>query len=305
MFLEDVLAGLRERPRSVPCKYLYDARGSQLFDRICELDEYYLTRTETRILRENAARIAAELGPGCLLIEYGSGSSHKTTILLDATDAWAGYVPIDISRGQLARSAERLRRRYPGLEVLPVCADYLDDHEIPTPKADSARRIVFFPGSSIGNFERPEAEAFLRHMGSEADRDGGILIGVDLHKDTATIEAAYDDAQGVSAAFALNLLERMNRELGADFELERFGYDAFYDEAKHRVVMSIQSLQEQTVRLAGCQIELAEGERIRTEYAYKYTLDDFAELAGASGLRVEQTWTDPRELFSVQLLALA
>ena len=242
------------------------------------------------------------LGERCLLVEYGSGSSLKTRVLLDRRSDLAGYVPIDISREHLLDSAQALRQRYPDLEVLPVCADYTAHHDLPEPSAEVARRVVFFPGSTIGNFEPPDARAFLKQIARTCGRGGGLLIGVDLHKDTETLEAAYDDSQGVSAAFALNLLERMNRELGADFELKRFGYAAYYDEVERRVVMAIESLEDQTVRLGSAEIQLDEGEQIRTEHSYKYSLEDFEALSADADLTVERVWTDPDELFSVQFL---
>ena len=300
--LEEVLAGLRRKPKDIPCKFLYDERGSRLFERICELDEYYLTRTELAILREHAGEIAALLGPRCLLVEYGSGSSLKTRVLLDRQPQLAAYVPIDISREHLLASARRLRERYGELEVLPVCADYTGEYSLPVPSRPEARRAVFFPGSTIGNFEPSEAQAFLKRVTRVCGRGGGLVIGVDLHKDTETLEAAYDDGEGVSAAFALNLLERLNNELGADFELERFAYQSHYDEARRRIVMAVQSLDEQTVHIAGEEIRLDEGEPIRTEHSYKYTLEEFRELAAAADLAVERVWTDPAELFSVQYL---
>ena len=242
------------------------------------------------------------LGERCLLIEYGSGSSLKTRVLLDHKRDLAGYVPIDISRGHLLQSAASLRERYPLLAVLPVCADYTGDYQLPAPEGAVGRRVVFFPGSTIGNLEPAEASSFLKHIARICGRGGGILIGVDLHKDARTIELAYDDPGGISAAFALNLLERMNRELGSDFDLKRFGYDSSYDEVEQRVVMAVESLEDQVVRLGGQEIELEEGERIRTEYSYKFTLDGFRKLAAEADLEVERVWTDPQNLFSVQFL---
>ncbi len=304
-FLEEALEGLRRPPRSIPCKYLYDARGSALFERICELDEYYLTRTELSILRTRVTEITALLGERCLLVEYGSGSSLKTRVLLDHLEQPAGYVPIDISRDHLEQSAHALTQRYPGLEVLPVCADYMAEYAIPSCSGPVGKRVVYFPGSTIGNFLPDEAQVFLKRVSTVCGTGGGLLIGIDLHKDADTLEAAYDDAEGVSAAFALNLLERMNCELGADFRLDAFDYDATYDESRRRIEMALVSRESQTVRLGGVEIALAEGERIRTEYSHKFTLEDFAALASAAGLEVERVWTDPAELFSVQYLTVA
>ncbi len=304
-FLDDVLRTLGKTPRSVPSKYLYDERGSRLFEQICGLDEYYLTRTEDAILRECADEIAARIGEGCLLIEYGSGSSTKTRILLDRARGLAAYVPIDASRELLLQSVEGLRVRYPGLEVRPVCADYTGDYELPKLDPPESRRVVWFPGSTIGNLTPGEAKVFLSHVARVAGDGGGLLIGVDLHKDTATLEAAYDDPKGISAEFALNLLDRMNRELGADFRRDRFGYHAGYDEREQRIEMTIVSLAAQDVRIGGRTFALEAGERIRTEYSDKYTLDGFAELAHGSGLEVERLWTDAEGLFSVQYFRVA
>jgi len=301
-FRADVLRGLTSEPRVLPSKYLYDARGSELFERICELDEYYLTRTELAILEQSRAQIAELLGPQCLLIEFGSGSSRKTRVLLEALQAPAGYVPIDISRDHLTQSARALARRYPALEVLPVCADYTRAYDVPEPSGPVRRRIAYFPGSTIGNFEPASAQAFLKHCAQICGARGGILIGVDLHKDTRTLEAAYDDREGVTALFELNILLRMNRELGADFAMERFRYEARYDTARRRIEMSLVSLAAQRVRIGSRSVELAEGERILTERSYKYTLESFRELAASQDLAVRHVWTDAAALFSVQYL---
>ena len=300
--LDEVLEGLRCPEKFIPCKFLYDENGSRLFDRICELDEYYLTRTELSVLREYREAIGELLGPRCLLVEYGSGSSLKTRVLLDQLEDLAGYVPIDISREHLLASCERLRERYPGLRVVPVCADYTADFELPLLDLGEAQRVVFFPGSTIGNFEPDEARVFLKRAASVCQSGGGVLIGVDLHKDSDVLQAAYADSQGISAEFALNVLHRLNWELGADFRVDRFGYDAFYDRSRQRIVMSLLSLEDQEVRIAGESISFDEGERILTEYSYKYTPESFAELAAGAGLRVARIWTDPARLFSVQYL---
>lgn len=298
-------AGLRRTPRELPCKFLYDERGAELFEEICTLDEYYPTRTELAILRDAAPEIAWLLGRDCLLIEYGSGEGVKTRVLLDRIDHAAGYVPIDISREQLLRSAAELSDRYPGLEVLPVCADYTAEYRVPAPSRSVRRRVVYFPGSTIGNFTRAGALAFLKRVAGVCGSTGALLIGVDLHKDTRLIEAAYDDARGVSAAFALNLLDRANRELDADFDLKRFAYHSFYDEVERRVDMGVVSLQAQTVHIGGEAFELARGERIRTEVSHKFTPEDFRQLAAGAGLQVRRVWTDADGLFSVQYLTPA
>ncbi len=302
--LDEVLASLGTRPRSIPSKYLYDERGSELFEQICELDEYYLTRTEAAILLDNAVEIVACAGPRCMLVEYGSGSSTKTRILLDRADDLAAYVPIDISREILVRSVHALRLRYPRLTVHPVAADYTADHELPALDPPEDRRVVWFPGSTIGNLVPAEAQRFLEHMGRVAGPGGGLLIGVDLHKDTATLEAAYDDAKGLSAEFALNLLDRLNRELGADFERAHFAYRAHYDEREKRIVMALVSRRALRIRIGAHEFELEEGETIRTEYSYKYTLEGFAGCAEAAGMRAERVWTDAAGLFSVHYLVV-
>ena len=299
-----MLASLRTRPRSIPSKYLYDERGSELFEQICELDEYYLARTEAAILLDNAVEIVAYAGPRCMLVEYGSGSSTKTRILLDRADELAAYVPVDISREILVRSVRALRLRYPRLKVHSVAADYTADHALPALDPPEDRRVVWFPGSSIGNLVPTEAQRFLERMGRVAGPGGGLLIGVDLHKDSATLEAAYDDARGLSAEFALNLLDRLNYELDADFERAHFAYRAYYDEREKRIVMELVSERAHRFRVGAHEFELAEGETIRTEYSYKYTLEGFAERAEATGLRVERVWTDAAGLFSIHYLVV-
>jgi dimethylhistidine N-methyltransferase len=299
-----VVRSLGSTPRSIPSKYLYDARGSELFEQICELDEYYLTRSEAAILRANASEIVDAAGRDCMLVEYGSGSSTKTRILLDQADDLRAYVPIDIAHEMLLSTARSLRVRYPRLLVKPVVADYTASYELPKLDPPEARRVVWFPGSTLGNLVPDEANAFLEHMRRVAGPGGGLLIGVDLHKDTAILEAAYDDARGVSAEFALNVLDRLNRELGADFERAQYAYRARYEELEQRVVMQIVSERAQRVRIGPHEIEFASGETIRTEYSYKYTLEGFAARAEAAGLRPERVWTDPAGLFSVHYLAV-
>jgi dimethylhistidine N-methyltransferase len=299
---DEAWAGLSAPRKTLPCKWFYDARGSALFERICELPEYYPTRTELGILERHAGEMAERIGPRSLLVEYGSGSSRKTRLLLDRLEAPAGYVPIDISRAALAASARALAAAYPALEVLPVCADYGAPLELPAPRTAPARRAVFFPGSTIGNFTPPEAGRFLARMARVAGDGGGVLIGADLRKDPAVLEAAYDDAAGVTAAFNRNLLARLNREAGADFPLERFQHRSVWNEAAGRVEMHLVSLDAREVTVAGRRFRFAEGETIHTENSYKYTLAGFAEIAAGAGLRVRRVWTDPRGWFSVQWL---
>jgi dimethylhistidine N-methyltransferase len=301
LFQEDVLRGLQTEPKTLPSKYFYDDHGSQLFEQICAQDEYYLTRTELSIMQEYAREMAALLGPRCLLIEYGSGSSIKTRLLLDALLDPAGYVPIDISRAQLLSSAAELRLAYPDLEILPVCADYTSAFELPSPEKTAARRVAYFPGSTIGNFDRVAARRFLRQVATVC-QDGGLLIGVDLQKDFTILHRAYNDAQGITAQFNKHLLARINRELGANFQIQQFGHYAFYNPAQGRVEMHLVSLQKQSVKIGEREIFFKRGESIWTESSHKYALDDFARLAASAGFTVERVWTDARALFSVQYL---
>ncbi len=301
---DEVIAGLRRSPKEIHCKFFYDREGSRLFDRICELEEYYPTRTELAIMRRDAAEMGSLIGPRAAVIEYGSGSSLKTPILLDALDDPVAYVPIDISRGHLEASAARLAERYREIEVLPLHADYTGPIELPASRRRARRRVVYFPGSTIGNFAPAEAIAFLHRIAAVCGADGGALIGVDLKKDKDVLERAYDDREGVTAAFNLNLLRRFNRELGADFDLDGFRHLAFYDEDLGRIEMHLVSRRRQTVQIGGERITFEAGERIHTENSYKYSREDFRRLAAAGGLEVERVWTDDDRLFSVQYLTV-
>ncbi len=300
-FRRDVLAGLGALPRAVPAKYLYDARGSALFDAICELPEYYPTRTETAILRDCADEIAKLAGPGCALVEYGSGSSVKTRILLDAMPDLHAYVPIDISRQHLDATAARLRNDYVGLRVDPVSGDYMALDALPA-GINGARRIGFFPGSTIGNLTPDEAILFLRRARRLLRSNGALVLGVDLRKAPQRLHDAYNDAAGVTAQFTLNLLRRMNRELDANFDLSAFAHDAFYNEAEGRIEIYLRSLRDQTVTIAGRRFVFAAGERVHTEYSYKYDNAGIAELARKGGFSIAHTWTDPDRLFAVVFL---
>ncbi len=300
-FRRAVLAGLGSSPRAIPAKFLYDARGSALFDAICEQPEYYPTRTETQILRGCAGDIARLAGPGCALVEYGSGSSVKTRLLLEAMPDLHAYVPIDISRQHLDATARRLREDYPWLRVDPVTGDYMVLDALP-PAIDGARRIGFFPGSTIGNLTPGEAVLYLRRARRLLLSDGALILGVDLKKDPQRLHAAYNDAAGVTAQFTLNLLRRMNRELEANFDLSAFAHEAFYNEAAGRIEIYFRSLCAQTVTVAGRRFTFAEGERVHTEYSYKYDIADIAELARRGGFSIAQTWTDPDRLFAVAFL---
>ena len=300
-FLSDVLEGLARSAKTLPCKYFYDARGSALFDRICTLPEYYPTRTELAILRRHAGAMAAAIGPRCLLVEYGSGSSTKTRLLLDRLADPAAYVPVDISREHLLQSAAALAAHYPRLRVIPVCADFTRPFALPD-VPDAARAVGYFPGSTIGNFAPADARKFLADVAEQCGPGGALLIGVDLTKPRSVLEPAYDDARGVTAEFNRNLLRRANRELGADFDLAAFDHRAFWNASLGRVEMHLVSRRDQVVRIAGQAIPFAKGESIHTENSHKYELAGFAALAAAAGFTVERAWIDDAELFSVQLL---
>jgi dimethylhistidine N-methyltransferase len=300
--VDEVLRGLRSPQKELPCKLFYDRTGSELFEQITSLDEYYPTRAELRILRFSAQDMAARLGPECLLIEYGSGSSTKTRLLLDKLERPAAYVPIDISRDLLEQSAAELSRTYPDLRVVPVCADYTSSLQLPNPLPRHARRVAYYPGSTIGNFVPEDARRFMARMADVCGRGGGLLIGVDLKKDPLMLHRAYNDALGVTAAFNTNILVRLNRELGANFAVDRFRHYAFYNPVFARVEMHLVSLDEQTVRVHNVDIHFERGESIWTEASYKYAPQEFAVLAAGAGWHVDQVWTDDRGLFSVQYL---
>lgn len=298
-FAADVLAGLRSNPMHLPCKYLYDDIGSQLFDQICNLPEYYPTRTEESILHQHGKAIAAVLGRDFALVEFGSGSSRKTRLLLQQVAA-ASYLPIDISGRQLAKSAARIAACYPALRVHPVCADYTQPLQLP-PQADG-RRVVYFSGSTIGNFHPEQAIAFLGSMRRLCENDGDILIGVDLRKDADVLWHAYNDAAGITAQFNLNLLRRINRQLGANFNVDQFAHYAPYNAAEGRVEMHLVSRIDQTAWMGDEPIHFRSAQTIRTECSYKYTLEGFAQLAGKANLVVRHVWTDPKQWFSLQHL---
>ena len=298
----EVLAGLRQRQKTLPCKYFYDEKGSRLFDAICALPEYYLTRTELGIMEMHVAEMAAALGAQLILVEPGSGSSLKTRLLLEHLSDPVAYVPVDIAREQLLHAADQLNRLHPQLEVLPVCADFNQPFEVPAPARVAARTAVYFPGSTLGNFNPMEARQLLSHMRRLAGRDGALLIGIDLRKDVAVLEHAYDDAAGVTAEFNLNLLSRINQELGGDFDLHRFKHRAIYNAPEGCIEMHLVSSQAQSVQVAGERFEFRSGEHILSERSYKHTPEGFAALAGRAGLQIERQWTDDRRYFSVVYL---
>lgn len=303
-FLSDVLSGLSAPQKRLPSKYFYDEIGSQLFDEICELDEYYPTRTEMGIMEDNIKEIVRNIGPEALLIEYGSGSSLKTRILLESLEKLAGYVPIDISKEHLLNSAEQLEHDFPHIEVLPVHADYSGEVILPLPEASVAKKVVYFPGSTIGNFTPEESITFLKRIKKISGEGGGLLIGVDLKKNTDVLEAAYNDAKGVTAAFNLNLLTRINKELCADFDVDAFDHKAIFNTEEGRIEMHLVSKIVQKVTIASTQIIFDVGETIHTENSYKYSLAEFAEVGKKAGLKVQRVWTDPKCLFSVQFLTV-
>lgn len=302
-FRRDVVEALSRQPqRELPTQYLYDERGSQLFDRICELPEYYPTRTELSIMEHDAPAMAEAIGSGALIVEYGSGSSIKTHRLLEQLPDAAGCVLVDISRGHLMRSAEALAARFPQVEILPVCADFTALFDVPTPQRAVQRRVVYFPGSTIGNFLPGQATHLLRQMADQVGPGGGLLIGTDLRKDRAVLEAAYNDSQGVTAEFNLNLLRRINRELKADFRLDAWKHRAIYDEELGRIEMHLVSRREQRVEVGGRSFGFSRDQTIRTEYSHKYAIEGFHRMAGNAGFAPVKVWTDPEELFAVHLL---
>ncbi|HUA55071.1 MAG TPA: L-histidine N(alpha)-methyltransferase [Candidatus Sulfotelmatobacter sp.] len=302
-FRAAVLDGLAQSAKRLPCKFFYDAEGSRLFDAICELPEYYPTRTECRILEARAGELAALLGRKVRLIEFGSGAGYKIRLLLRALAEPAAYVPVDISRGQLLTAATSLAREFAALHIAPVCADYTQPFSLPGSTAKGALATAgFFPGSTIGNFTPDQAWHFLaqsrRLLGSRA----WMIVGVDLHKDAAVLDAAYNDAAGVTAAFNLNLLRRINRELDGTFDLAAFRHRAFYNEPERRIEMHLVSLRAQTVAVGGELFAFAEGETIHTEDSYKYAIADFQSVATRAGFEPVVAWTDPDELFSIHVL---
>jgi L-histidine Nalpha-methyltransferase len=299
-FAAALRAGLRQPRKSIPCRFLYDRIGSELFDQICELPEYYITRAETAILAQNAEAIAALVGPRACMIELGAGSGVKTRILLDALPDLACYAPIDVSREHLRATVEQLARDYPRLRIEGICADYND--AIPLP-SHGERDIVFFPGSTVGNLSRREALALLSAWRERVGPDGLMIIGIDLKKDIQILKAAYDDAAGITETFIRNILARANRELGADFDQRGFSYEARYREDLGRVEMHLRSIRDQTVRVGDERFRFSAGERIHIENSHKYSVDAASELGQAAGFRPIKCFTDDNRLFSVHVWA--
>jgi dimethylhistidine N-methyltransferase len=298
-FFNDVVAGLGAPTKELPCKYFYDKRGSELFDRICDLDEYYLTRAELSIMHEFASEMGEQIGENVRLVEYGSGSSVKTRYLLDALLRPTAYVPVDISGEHLAATAAELAVDYPHTEILPVSADFTEPFNLPVPTRYVSHTAVYFPGSTIGNFKPDSAVRLLRQITKLCGQGGGLLIGIDLKKDAAKIEAAYNDRQGVTAQFNLNLLTRINRELDADFHIDQFEHRAIYNPELGRVEIDLVSRRPQYVTVAGQAFAFTLGEAIRTEYSHKYSIEEFARLAGTAGLSLHREWTDSDKNFAV------
>lgn len=303
-FRDAVLHGLARPQKAIPCKFFYDERGSALFEQICRLPEYYPTCTEIAILEENAEEIAAQMGAYSRIVEFGSGASHKARILLQALDRPVAYVAVDISREHLLEAASSLAEDFPDMAIIAVCADYTGPFTLPSLPGPAGKRIGFFPGSTIGNFEPDAAVRFLANCADILGPRGEMLIGVDLKKDPSILDAAYNDRRGVTAAFNLNLFERINRELDGDLDLDLFEHFAFYSESKGRIEIYIRSLVDQQAMIAGRRFQFAAGELIHTEYSYKYSVAEFRALAARAGFRPVDTWTDPAELFSVHYFRL-
>lgn len=305
--LADALAGLSARPKRLPSKYFYDARGSALFEQICHLPEYYLTRAELAAMHAHVGAIAAALGPRVRVVEYGSGSGIKTRLLLQHLQSPVAYVPVEISRSALADSVATLGREFAGVEMLPVCADFTQPITLPRASLAPRQTIVYFPGSTLGNFDPDAAVRLLRQMRHEAGQGGGelgggVLLGVDLVKDARVLEAAYNDAAGVTAEFTLNLLMRLNRELGADFDVAGFRHRARWHALAGRIETHLVATREQDVHIGNAAFHFAKDEATLVECSCKYTLDGFSRLAARAGLHVEQVWSDARQRFSIQWL---
>jgi len=300
--LGDVLAGLSATPKRLPSKYFYDRRGSELFEEITGQPEYYPTRVELRLLADSAQAIAAAVGPRTHVVEYGSGSGRKTHLLLDALEDPVAYTPVEISRSALLGSVERLDREFGAVQMLPVLGDFTRPLPLPRPERSARRVLVFFPGSTLGNFTNGEALRLLAAMRETMGPRGAALIGIDLQKSPALIEAAYNDAAGVTAAFTLNLLVRLNRELGAGFDLDAFRHRAVYVPEAGRIETFLDSQRDQAVTVHGQTFAFAAGEAMQVEYSHKYTDEGFAGLAARAGLAVVQGWNDPKDWFGLRLL---
>jgi dimethylhistidine N-methyltransferase len=300
--LDTVRRGLAAKQKKLPSRLFYDERGSALFEAICEQPEYYLTRTEIAIMRDHAGDIAETLGHDVRLVEYGSGSGIKTRMLLEHLETPVAYVPVEISRTALMESVAELATRFPDVPMQPVCADFTQPLRLPVASRSPRRTVIYFPGSTIGNFETKEAIRILRQMRTEMSDGGGIIVGVDLKKDPADIEAAYNDAAGVTREFTLNMLVRLNREIGTDFDVEAFRHRARYNALAGRIETALVSTKRQDVHVGHDVFAFREDEAMQVEYSCKYSLEDFAQMASKAGLAVEKVWMDADQKFSVQYL---
>jgi len=297
--IKTLVAGLSAPEKSISPKYFYDEAGSKLFEDITRLPEYYLTNTELGIMEACVEEIAELAGERASLIEFGSGSSMKTRMMLRHLRSPAVYVPVDISEEHLLESQRNIKVDFPDVEVIPVVADFTHSFDLPSPTTMPLRNVVYFPGSTIGNFEKEDAIDLLRVMYQEAGPDGALVIGVDLQKDPAVIHAAYNDSAGITARFNLNMLRHLNREFSANFNLDSFAHRATYDSDSGRIVMELVSAEKQVVRIGDARIQFDAGETITTEYSHKYTLDDFEAMAVAGGFSVAKVWTDSKQWFGV------
>lgn len=304
-FYKDVIAGLKKSQKELPSKYFYDELGSELFEQICGVDEYYIPRTERAIMETNIDEIIGLLGRGIVLIDYGCGDGKKARFLLDHLKEPAAYLPVDICREQLLHMTKKLALAYPHLTVVPICADYSKRIKLPLSRKVGGRRVVYFPGSSIGNHNPVSSMSFLKRVASVCGNGVGLLIGIDLKKDHNLLNKAYNDGQGITAEFNLNILKRINRELGADFNVSSFEHRAFYNPKAGRIEMHLVSLEEQLVRINDVTVSFSRGESIWTESSYKYDLDEFEKIASTAGFKVKRAWTDDRKWFSVQYLEQA
>ncbi len=299
---KEILSGLQQEQKCIDSKYFYDTRGSELFEQITDLPEYYPTRTERQILKSDAKAMAECCGQNCVLIEPGSGSSEKVRLFLDELKP-AAYVPLDISADFLKRSAIQLAEEYPWLKIHAVCTDFANQEKEPE-WLPAGKRVVFYPGSTLGNMRPVEASGFLRGLGQWLNQDGGVLIGIDMHKSTRILEAAYNDKQGVTALFNLNILSNINVLMNADFDINRFSHNAFYNEQAYRIEMHLVSKVDQVVKLGDTKITFTRGETIHTENSYKYTKESFQEIVRNAGFSIRSSWLDERQLFSVHYLEL-
>ncbi len=305
-FLQEVLDGLSSDPKTLPCKYFYDQRGSELFEQICQLDEYYITRTEMELLQQVRFELAELIGENAAIIEPGAGAGKKIQLLLDAIEDPELYVPLDISKDFLDHSASVIQKRFPHIKVESIAADFTDELSWPNEHQKAqGKNVVFFPGSTIGNFVPKQATHFLKSLSQLVDQDGGIVVGVDVLKDIPTLEAAYNDSQGVTAEFNKNILKRINRELDADFQIERFEHKALFNPQQSRIEMHLFSQSDQTARLGNQTINFKRGESIHTENSYKYSIDDFEKIVHDAQLKIEHTWQDKDQLFSMHYLSKA